>query len=137
MFTDLSFQVDVNAAIQSHGTTYSPLMLAVKYKQDEMVRHLLMVRGINVGFRNSMLQSPVLFAVQNNDIDLVNLLLSAEDSIHSNRMEIRRQQLRDVHQPCAMLETIKQGRKNGNKIIIVNFQSAPVVKLFRKKLHII
>lgn len=102
-------QVDVNATVLSHGTTYSPLMLAVKYKQDEMVRHLLMVRGINLAFRNSRLQSPVLFAVQNNDIDLVNLLLSAEGSSNNNQMTSRRDRLRNAHHPCAMLETIKHG----------------------------
>ena len=103
-------QVDVNAPIFSHGTTFSPLMLAVKHQQDVMVRHLLMVRGINLSFRNSRLQSPVLFAVQNNNIDLVNLLLSTEESINNNRVTSRRKQLKDVHHPCAMLETIKHGK---------------------------
>lgn len=105
----LAQQVDVNATIRSEGTSYSPLMLAVMRGQEDMVRHLLMCRGINISYRNSLLQSPVLFAVQNNNIELVNILLSAEEVLHDNRLSSQKRQLRNLHHPCAMLEALKTG----------------------------
>lgn len=105
----LAQQVDINATILSHGTSYSPLMLAVMYAQEDMVRHLLMCRGINLTYRNSMLQSPVSCAVQNNNIELVNILLSAEEMVHNNRLSARKRRMRNLHHPCAMLEALKKG----------------------------
>ena len=110
----LTQKVDVNAAILSHGTTYSPLMLAVIYKQEDMVRHLLMARDTNVAYRNSLLQSPVMFAVQNNSLELINLLLSAEDNRavkrkatdSRHRVRVRKRS----HHPGALLEALKQGK---------------------------
>ncbi|KAH3864648.1 putative ankyrin repeat protein RF_0381 [Dreissena polymorpha] len=103
----LAQKVDVNAVMKSHGTSFSPLMLAVKYHRADMVRNLLMVREINPSYRNSLRQSSVLFAVQNNDIDLVNLLLSAED-VHSNKLSETDGRSRHLHHPCAILETLQQ-----------------------------
>jgi ankyrin repeat protein len=105
----LAQQVDINATFRSHGTSYSPLMLAVMHGQEDMVRHLLLCREVNIGYRNSMLQSPVLFAVQNNNIDLVNMLLSAEEVLQSNRLSVQSRRLRNLHHPCAMLEALKSG----------------------------
>ncbi|WAR21382.1 NU98B-like protein [Mya arenaria] len=76
----LSQKVGVNAPLLTHGTTLTPLMLAVQHRRMDMVNHLLMVRDLDLCYRNSLRQSPVLFAVRNNDIDLVNLLLSAEEA---------------------------------------------------------
>lgn len=106
----LSQQVDINATIRSQGTSYSPLMLAVMYGQDEMVKHLLMCRGINLTYRNSLLQSPVLFAVQNNNLDLVNILLSAEEVLHDNRISSQKRRIKNLHHPCALLEALKKGK---------------------------
>ena len=106
-------KVDVNAVILSHGTTYSPLMLAVIHKRDDMVRYLLMAKDINVGYRNSLLQSPVMFAVQNDSLHLVNLLLDAEEKKSARRRTTGprhkgRVRKRTQH-PGALLEALKQG----------------------------
>ena len=108
----LTQKVDVNAAILSHGTTYSPLMMAVIHKQDDMVKYLLMTKEINVSYRNSLLQSPVMFAVQNNSLDLVNLLLSNEDSrtLKRKASDTRHRIRRRIHHPGALLEALKQGK---------------------------
>ena len=106
-------KVDVNAAILSHGTTYSPLMLAVIHKRDDMVRYLLMARDINVGYRNTLLQSPVMFAVQNDSLHLVNLLLDAEDKKSAKRRTTgprhRGRVRKRTQHPGALLEALKQG----------------------------
>lgn len=120
----LTQKVDVNAAILSHGTTYSPLMLAVIYKQEDMVRHLLMARDTNVAYRNSLLQSPVMFAVQNNSLELINLLLSAEDNRavkrkatdSRHRVRVRKRS----HHPGALLEALKQDNAAVLKVLLEN-----------------
>lgn len=108
-------KVDVNAVILSHGTTYSPLMLAVINKRYDMVRYLLMAKDINVAYRNSLLQSPVMFAVQNNSLHLVNLLLMAEDRRTRNRKTPSSRHRERMHRrsqhPGALLEALKQGMK--------------------------
>ncbi|XP_045190406.1 serine/threonine-protein phosphatase 6 regulatory ankyrin repeat subunit C-like [Mercenaria mercenaria] len=116
----LAQQVDVNATIRSQGTSYSPLMMAVMYGQDDMVRHLLMCRGINLSYRNSMLQSPVLFAVQNNNLDLVNILLGAEEVLQNNHLSAQKKKIRNLHHPCAMLEALKKDNITVLKALLSN-----------------
>ncbi|XP_052772970.1 serine/threonine-protein phosphatase 6 regulatory ankyrin repeat subunit B-like [Mya arenaria] len=107
----LSQKVGVNAPLLTHGTTLTPLMLAVQHRRMDMVNHLLMVRDLDLCYRNSLRQSPVLFAVRNNDIDLVNLLLSAEEARNGRAHDSdgRRSMCpEELQHPCAMLETIKR-----------------------------
>jgi len=115
----LTQKVNVNALVLSKGTTYSALMMAVMHKQEDMVRHLLLTKDINLQYRNSLSQSPVLFAVQNNSIELVDLLLDSEMAILDKTLDACR--LRKLHHPYAMLEAVKQGRQLTHMPVCVTF----------------
>jgi len=105
MYSPSVTQVDINAVVQAHGTGVSPLMLAIQFRRDTMVRHLLMARDIDLHYRNSLKQTAVLFAVRNNDIELVNLLLGAQEADRTSGVC----GTEPLH-PCALLEAIKQGK---------------------------
>ena len=105
----LANQVDINATLKSNGTSYSPLMQAVIYNRKEMIRHLLMMKGLDLSFRNSLSQSPILFAVQHNNLDLMDLLLGVEETYSNTYQGQNPGRLNKLKHPCAILEAIKQG----------------------------
>ncbi|KAK3595847.1 hypothetical protein CHS0354_014670 [Potamilus streckersoni] len=126
----LTQQVDINAEIQCHGTAYSPLMLAVMYGQEDMVRYLLMTKNLDLSYRNSVEQTPLMFAVQNNSVDMINLLLAAEKSVFSSETgmedtdceseEADERRIQALRHPGALLEALKQDNDSALKILLDN-----------------
>lgn len=113
--------VDVNATLLSHGTTFSPIMAAVQHERDVMVRHLVMTPGVNLTYRNAMQQTALLFAVQNNNLEVIDLLVAAEESalnaaFHRGERSLQRQ----LHHPCAMIEAVRQDNADVLDILLKN-----------------
>ncbi|KAL3864067.1 hypothetical protein ACJMK2_005773 [Sinanodonta woodiana] len=126
----LTQQVDINAEIQCHGTAYSPLMLAVMYGQADMVRYLLMTKNLDLSYRNTVEQTPLMFAVQNNSVEMISLLLAAEKSVFSSETgmgdadcepeDADERRIQALQHPGALLEALKQDNDSAMKILLDN-----------------